>query len=70
MKNLLYGEKHSFIKWTYDVDAQWYSLYETIPMCTTTYVTEIKESILKYTLNKYQVHLAFLFLISQTAIQY
>ena len=48
MKNLFYGEKHSFIEWTYVV--------VDIGIAPTTYVTEIKEHILKYTLNKNHVH--------------
>ena len=42
MKNLFYGEKHSFIEWTYVVGAHWNGLYEFF---------------FKYTLNKYHVHL-------------
>ena len=30
----VYGEKHSFIEWTYAVGAHWNGLYEAIPMCT------------------------------------
>ena len=33
-ENLSYGEKHSFIEWTYVVGAHWNCLYEAIPMCT------------------------------------
>ena len=45
---LIGGEKHSFIEWTYVVS----TLIETIPMLPTTYVTEIKETYVEYTLNK------------------
>ena len=51
-ERLFYGDKHSFIEWTYVVVAHWNCLYEEIPMCTNTYDTEIKETYFKYTLNK------------------
>ena len=53
MENLFYGEKHSFIEWTYDVGAHWMRLFQCLP---TAYATEIKKPILKYTLNRYHVH--------------
>ena len=34
VKTLFYGEKHSFIKWTYVLGAHWNCLYEAIPMFT------------------------------------
>ena len=40
VKNLFYGETHSFIEWTNVVGAQW-NVYQCVP---TTYVTEIKET--------------------------
>ena len=33
-ENLFYGEKRSFIEWTYVVGAHWNCLYEAVPMCT------------------------------------
>ena len=33
VKNLFYGEKHSFIEWTYFVGLHWNCLFEAIPMC-------------------------------------
>ena len=53
MKNLFFGEKHSFIEWTYVVGAHWNCIYEAIRMCT----NNIRKPILKYTLNKYHYHL-------------
>ena len=34
VKTLFYGEKHSFIEWTYVVGAHCNCLYKAIPMCT------------------------------------
>ena len=57
MKNLFYGEKPSFIEWTYVVGAHWNCLYEAIPMCTNNIMLlKLRKPILKYTLNKYHVH--------------
>ena len=48
MKNLFYGEKHSFIEWTYFVRQ-----FQCVP---TTYVIEIKETYFEIYTNKYHVH--------------
>ena len=34
VKNMFYGEKHSFIELTYVVEAYWNCLVEAFPMCT------------------------------------
>ena len=34
VKTLFYGEKHSFIEWTYVVGAHWNCHYEAIAMCS------------------------------------
>ena len=63
-KKLFYGEKHSFIEWTYVVGAHWSCLYEVIPMCynvPTTYVTEIKEIYFEIYSKQVSCPLAFLF---------
>ena len=51
MKNLFYGEKHSFIEWTYVVGANWNCLYVPKHM-----LLKLRKPILKYTINKYHVH--------------
>ena len=53
MKTLFYGEKHSFIEWTYVVYANW---------CNSNVhqqhiLLKLRKPILKYTLKKYHVHL-------------
>ena len=63
MKILFYGEKHSFIEWTYAVGAQ----FQCVP---TTYVTEIKEIYFEIYTKQVSCQLAFLFYTSQTANQY
>ena len=64
MINLFYGEKHSFIEWTYVVGAHWNCLYEAIPMCTNKYVTEIKDTHFEIYTKQVSCTLAFLFNIS------
>ena len=62
MKNLFYGEKHSFIEWTYVVGAHWNCLNEAIPMFTNIiYVTEIKETYFEINTKQVSCPLAFLF---------
>ena len=48
VKNLFYGEKHSFIEWTYVVGNS--IVYQQHILL------KLRKPILKYTLNKYQVH--------------
>ena len=52
MKNLFFGENHSFIEWAYVVGAHW--------NCPNVYqqhmLLKLRKPILKYTLNKYHVH--------------
>ena len=48
MKNLFYGEKHSFIKWTYDRDNS--NMYQQHMLL------KLRKPILKYTLNKNHGH--------------
>ena len=54
--NKVYGEIHSFIKLTYAVGANGIASLREFQCVPTTYATEIKETFLKYTLNKYHVH--------------
>ena len=52
VKTLFYGEKHSFIEWTYVVGAHWNASMRQFQCVPTTYVTEIKEPYF----DKYHVH--------------
>ena len=52
MKNLFYGEKHSFIEWTYVVGA----LCGNSNVYQQHMLLKLRKPILKYTLNKYWVH--------------
>ena len=54
MKNLFYGEKHSFIEWTYVVGAHWNCLYEAIPISNVHQqhmLLKLRKPFLKYTLS-------------------
>ena len=48
VKNLFYGEKHSFIEWTLLGNSNVYQQYMLL---------KLRKHILKYTQNKYHVHL-------------
>ena len=65
MKNLFYGEKHSFIESTYAVGVHWNCLtnasmrqFQCVP---TTYVTEIKKTYFEIYTKQVACKLAFLF---------
>ena len=63
-------KKHSFIEWIYVVGAHWNCLYEAIPMCTKTCVTEIRETYFEIYAKQVSCPLAFLFETSKTGNQY
>ena len=61
VKTLFYGDKHSFIEWTYVAGAHWNCLYEGIRGNSNVHqqhmLLKLRKPILKYSLNKYHVHL-------------
>ena len=61
VKNLFYGEKHSFIEWTYVVGAHWNASMRQFQCVRTTYGTEIMGTYLEIYTKPVSCPLAFLF---------